>query len=467
MDKTRGYLYPQIRHRLVIREHGIGHHPEMPYYDRSMWPMEQSIAQHARLMPARSVAVSRQSGSYLVFTALCFNMVLCFISTRGAIHMSNAVVIVCEMTIITAGLYAIRFLISDRAVRLSGVTAVFLIGLRFINPGLDLKILHDIAIMYIFYMLGTLASIHEGNRVLWIAMAIIIPIGLFEALFPTQFGAMFNVWSYYVDKGVISASTINYSHTTSFVSGSRGGTETRTFLPFLLGPTRFSSVFLEPVSMGNFSAIAFAWCLSTRIGSWKMRGLLVALAAACFVLADSRFAFGCWILMLALRMSPFWRSRFAVFCLPLLAMLGLVVAGSLHGLPGVVPGIVHDDFAGRLLFSGRLLDYWGLPQWFALEPSQVYTSDTGYAYVINNLGLPLALFLLSIFAFHRPQTPEAISMKAMIAVYMATSLCIGANMFTIKTAAICWFLYGAANVTSSTLARDTRQNNFKNNAHKW
>jgi putative polymerase len=428
--------------------------------------MEQGIVPDTRFMPTRSVAVARQSGSYLVFTALCFNMVLCFVSTRGNIHMSNAVVIVCEMTILSTGLYTIRFLISDQVVRLSGVMAALLIGLRFINSGLDLKILHDIAIMYIFYMLGTLASVQEGNRVLWIAMAIIIPIGLFEALFPTQFGAMFDVWSYYVDKGVISASTINYSHTTSFISGSRGGQESRTFLPFLLGPARFSSVFLEPVSMGNFSVIAFAWCISTRIGSWKTRGLLIALAAVCLVLADSRFAFGCWILMLAFRMSPFWRSAYTVFCLPLLAMLGLVVAGTLRELPGVVPAIVNDDFAGRLLFSGRLLDYWGLPQWFGLAPSQIYTSDTGYAYVINNLGLPLALFLLSIFAFHRPKTQEALAMKAMIAVYMATSLCIGANMFTIKIAAICWFLYGAANVTPSTSARDTRQSHFKNTAHK-
>ena len=191
------------------------------------------------LCPARSVAVARRSGSRLVFTALCFNMVLCFISTRGNIHMSNAVVIVCEMTILIVGLYVIRHLISDQAVRVSGVMAVFLIGLRLINPGLDLKILHDIAIMYIFYELGTLASVQEGNRVLWIAMAIIIPIGLFEALFPAQFGAMFDVWSYYVDKGVISASTINYSHTTSFISGSRGGQESPNLSPVLAWPSTF------------------------------------------------------------------------------------------------------------------------------------------------------------------------------------------------------------------------------------
>jgi hypothetical protein len=41
------------------------------------------------------------------------------------------------------------------------------------------------------------------------------------------------------------------------------------------------------------------------------------------------------------------------------------------------------------------------------------------------------------------------SMKAMISVYMATSLCIGANMFTIKTAALLWFLYGTTNAVRS------------------
>jgi len=139
------------------------------------------------------------------------------------------------------------------------------------------------------------------------------------------------------------------------------------------------------------------------------------------------------------------RSRLVIFCLPLLAMFVLLIVGSLHEMPGVQPSILTDDFPGRLLFSGRLLDYWNLPQWFGFAASQVYTSDTGYAYVVNNLGLPLALFLLGIFAIQTPRTPEALSMKAMITVYMATSLCIGANMFTIKTAALCWFLYGAAN----------------------
>jgi putative polymerase len=394
---------------------------------------------------AKTLDAMSHAGARLVLAAVTFNLALCFISTRGNLHISNTEVAGIEIMILAAGLYFCRHLVSGQEMRISGLVVLFLIGLKFINPALDLKILHDLGITYIFYELGMLTSVGQGGRVLWIVMAIVIAVAAFEVLLPIKFGMVFDVWSYYVDKGVITADTINYANTTSFISGARGGQEARSFLPSILGAQRFSSVFLEPVSMGNFSVITFAWCLSTKSGDWRWRALLVACAGACFVLADSRFAAACWVLMLLFRITPLHRSRFVIFCLPLLAMLALLVNGSLHEMPGVVPAIVNDDFAGRLLFSGQLLNSWGFTQWLALAPSAVYTSDTGYAYVINNLGLPLAILLLGGFAFHKPATPEGLAMKAMITIYMATSLCIGANMFTIKTAALCWFLYGAAN----------------------
>jgi len=405
---------------------------------------------------ARTLNPIHHAGPRLVLAAVSFNTALCFFSTQSSRHISNAEVAAVEIMIMAAGLYFCRHLVSAQAMRIAGLITLFVIGLKFINTGLELKILHDIGITYIFYELGRATSIRESNRVLWIVMAIVLLVAAFEVLLPTQFGKVFDVWSYYVDKGVISATTINYSKTTSFISGSRGGQEARSFLPSILGAQRFSSVFLEPVSMGNFSVITFAWCLSTKLGDWRLRALLVGCAAACFVLADSRFAAACWMLMLLFRMTPLHRSRFVIFCLPLLALLALLVNGSLHDMPGVVPAIVNDDFPGRLLFSGRLLDSWGFTQWFALAPSAVYTSDTGYAYVINNLGLPLALLLLGAFAFHKPATPEGLAMKAMVTVYMAASLCIGANMFTIKTAALCWFLYGAASSLAAPVKNTAR-----------
>jgi putative polymerase len=386
------------------------------------------------------------SGPRLVFAALIFNLVLCLITTRGGIHMSNAIVAVAELLIMSIGLLTIRHRITPRVVQVMGMIAVFLVGMKLLNPGLDLKIVHDLGIMYVFYELGMMSTQQTANRLVWLVMMIVVAFGLFELILPNIYVTFFDIWTYYIDKGVISASTINYSNTGFFVSGDRAGQLSRTFFPSLLGAHRVSSVFLEPVSMGNFSVIIFAWCLSTRLDLSFKKLFLYGLAAFCFVLGDSRFASGCWMLMLLLRMTPLYRSSFIVICMPLAAVLGLVFAGSIHALPGVSPSIMEDDFGGRLLFSGRLLDYWQPEQWFALAPSQVYTADTGYAYVINNLSLPLALFCLAIFAFNRPRTDEAASMKAMIAVYMATSLCIGANMFTIKTAGLMWFLYGAANV---------------------
>jgi len=400
------------------------------------------------LASARTTTRNSGLGLSLVLTALLFNIVLCFVGTRGNIAISNTIVIVCELMILAAGLYLIRERISQRAVRISGALIMLLIGMKFINPGLDLKIIHDLAIMYIFYELGLLATLQDGNRLLWIAMVIVLGVSAFEVLFPDRFGAVFDVWTYYVDKGVIPVDTVNYSNTTQFISGTRSGEEARSFFPSLLGIQRFSSVFLEPVSMGNFSVISFGWCLSTKIGRPWIRWALIVLAAVCAVLADSRFAFACWAIMLLVRMTSLYRFRLVVFCLPVAAMLALLITGTLHEMPGVRPAINVDNFPGRLLFSGQLLDYWGFPQWLGLAPSPVYTSDTGYAYVCNNLGLPLALFMWAIFAAHRADTVEAMSMKAMVAVYAATSLCIGANMFTIKTAALCWFLYGSASAVS-------------------
>lgn len=72
-------------------------------------------------------------------------------------------------------------------------------------------------------------------------------------------------------------------------------------------------------------------------------------------------------------------------------------------------------------------------------------SRYGLRYITNNLGLPLTLFLLGLFTMHPARTEAAVSMKAMISLYFATSLCIGASVFTIKTSALLWFLYGTTN----------------------
>jgi putative polymerase len=396
-------------------------------------------------------------GPVLVMIAVGFNAVLCLISTVVGIHFSAATVVVCEIVILAFGFYGARERITQPAIRIILTLTVLLLGMKLINPGLDLKILHDLAIAYVFYLLGTMLTLQQATRLLWIVIIGVLAVSSVEVLLPNLYSSLFNVWGYYVDKGVLQ-NAINYGNTTSFISGIRGGSEARTFFPALLGQSRFSSVFLEPVSMGNFSVIIFAWCLSTRMRTTRLTVLLVSVAALCAILSDSRFAFVCWFLMLLLRSTPLHRSKFVIFCTPIFAMMAILMFAQVKPMIFGHPYIMSDDFPGRLLFSGRLLNDWGWQQWFALAPSSIYVSDTGYAYAINALGLPLALFMLALFAAQPAKTREAASMKAMLTVYMATSLCIGANMFTIKTAALVWLLYGATNAMPALLPTASRPN---------
>ena len=354
-------------------------------------------------------------GAWLVLASAVFNVGLCFINTRHWTMVTNAEIIVTELMIMTVGLVAIRDRLTMAMMQLAALTVALLIGMKLINPTLNLKILHDLAIMCIFYKLGTTASRQEASRLVWILMAMVLAVGIFELLFTATFGDILDVWSYYVNKGVIGQNTVNYSGTNLYLSGDRGALN-RTFFPGLLGSHRVSSIFLEPDSLGNYAVIMFAWCMSSTTGTRRARRCLLALSVLCFILSDGRFAAGCCAAMLVIRLTPLIRSRLVVFLMPLMVMVALTITGSLNELQGILPRIEIDNLGGRLLFSARLLDYWHLPQWLGLAPSQVYTADTGYAYVANNLGLPLALLFLALFAMHRPATPEAVVMKSMVSV---------------------------------------------------
>lgn len=396
-----------------------------------------------------SVALPVKSlGKWLVMASATFNLVLCFASTRGWIHAGSAFVAGVEMTILAIGFWAVRTCLSWRAIAIIWVVCADLVGVKMINPGVSLKIIHDLGIAYIFYHLGRQGGLRQADSAAWLTMWAVLAVGMFELLATNLFGQIFNIWQYYVQKGVISATTINYGNSTFFRSGDRGGSMTRTFFPGLLGPHRVSSIFLEPVSLGNYASVIFAYVLSVARNQAGQRHLCLAAATLfCVILGDSRFASGCCLLMAAMRFMPFRRSAWVAFLMPICVATALLVVGSLNERPGIAPAIVTDDLKGRLLFSARLLDYWNIGQWFAFAPSPIYTADTGYAYVVNALGLPLALLLLGIFAFHRCVTPEARLMRTMISTYFSASLCIGAAAFSIKTAALLWLAYGALDVS--------------------
>ena len=102
--------------------------------------------------------------------------------------------IIVEAAILAAGAFLIRKRITSEFLQVTFLLVTYLVALKLINPGADLKILHDIAIMYIFYKLGASASIETGNRTLWAVMIVVLGLGLFELLDLRAFGKVFDVW---------------------------------------------------------------------------------------------------------------------------------------------------------------------------------------------------------------------------------------------------------------------------------
>ncbi len=396
-------------------------------------------------LPAGSARSRRWgwAGPVLTVAATTFNLVLCFINTKHWMTVGTLHVALCSLAIEGAGLLVVWQDVGLASLEVAALTGLGVAGLAALNPALDLKIVFDLAIPPVFFLLGRRTALRDADRVLGWLLVLVIAVGLVEIEFTDLFQTQLDILGFYTNKGLVDVNATNYNANQFFTSAERSADAGRTMLPFLFGPHRVSSIFLEPISMGGFPIVGLAWLLSVRLPWTFRRWMLLCGIGLCIVLPDSRYAALSCLLLAAFRFVP-WRTSSAVAALlPIAAVLGLLLLGAATLQPFEVPLLLSDDFPGRLTYSGKLLFSWGWADWLNLDPTPTYTSDTGYAYLVKGVGLPLALLLL----FHAASgrlAGRAATMRGMVALYAATALCIGASFFSIKTAGLLWFLYGAA-----------------------
>ena len=125
--------------------------------------------------------------------------------------------------------------------------------------------------------------------------------------------------------------------------------QARTLLPFL-GEHRVSGIFLEPVSVGNFGAIAFAWVLLRDYRRvWVFITKILAILTI-LVLADARFGFYFCIFELAIYLlAPMIRPT-TLFIAPFFAMISLAIYAGPDWREAF-----SNDIAGRFLHTGLVL----------------------------------------------------------------------------------------------------------------
>ncbi len=378
-------------------------------------------------------SLRRQLATIAVLGGLTFNAFLCFLNTN-VMAVRESHVMLFEMALIGCAFLAAL----GRRIDFYLVSAFFLsymLLLFALRGEVDLKAVRDVLIPIGFYFMGTqVRDIRLADRLVTTSIAIVLVFGLFEYFLTELYLDFFNVLGYFIARGSLTLEDTFGATRGLFISGLRP--EPRTLLSFL-GQHRVSSVFLEPVSAGNFGAIVFAWALFRA--DMRFRFAVMAAAIATVVLADARFGFYTCILMTL--MLPFYRlvAKPVWLTLPFLLLALIAIYGLATGTDGGA-----NDIAGRFKVTAAILTRLDLPVVLGIATTDEFTADSGLAYTLTKFGLFGFIALWAALVFAPFRDARAWSFHSMVLIYLLLLMIISNSFFSIKTAALLWFILGTA-----------------------
>ncbi len=380
----------------------------------------------------------------VVIAAVLFNAILALVNSN-LVALNSTPVIASEILIDGAAIVLIFSSWDERklpwlilALFLSFLGAVFSLG----SETFDAKFLRDVLIIPIFVMLGLCATRLSVVRVLIATQSIVLAVMLFEGAMSIEFGKIFNVASYYVNTRGFSTSEF-WSSTTSdlFVSATRPGE--RFLLPFL-DIHRLSSIFLEPVSLGNYCVIG-AMILGALWDDIRGVARLFLIISILIILVgcDGRFATSILVIVLVTRLATPWLPRYAnIVYLPAILSLSAFVSIQFN------LSTEGDDFPTRTAGSIKMLSKMSVADIFGMNSQSAYAvMDSGIAYLLYSQSIIGAAVLWMAVAVALPQKDRAsVFFAHMTSIYFGLNLLISYSVFSIKTAGLLWFAYGAIDI---------------------
>ena len=394
-----------------------------------------------RPSPARPQPVADASGKRRLLLAILigatvYQAVLCFVHTHF-FKTTTAVVGAAELCIYIACAVLLLKRIELSFVAILAMVGAYLLSLALLRSSLDPKGFRDIIILVLFYFLGrNFGDVKFADRALKVIICIVLVMGFFELLLTDLYSNLFNVFSYYLSQGNMTGN--NWVEGSKLaLNGVRPEGIGRTILPSLLGSHRVSSIFLEPVSMGNFSVIVAAWGLSKGGEQWRQMVLFCGAAAIMIALADSRYGMVTVALMILARLALHGVSNRMVMVLPFVCAVILVLFGMYYG------SRYGDNIPGRLYSSGITMIGFGAAEIFGLAGYNVNFGDMGYSIILTRFGL-LGLTVLWVCLWMMKMRDEpGERFRTYVVIYMSLILCIsGTSLFALKSAGVLWFLLG-------------------------
>ena len=374
---------------------------------------------------------------WILILALIYQAVLCAVHTNvHSISMTGVATV--ELCIYLACFAVLIKHIRPEFLVIAALSMSYLLLMAILRNQLDPKGFRDVMIPILFYGLGRqIGDLKYADRLLKIMVWVVLFFGFFELLFLDAYSKIFNIFSYYVSQGGLTAGSNWAQGSVLGLNGIRPEGIGRTILPSLIGNHRISSVFLEPVSLGNFAVITAAWGLSKRFDDIKNMIFFLVAALVMIALSDSRYGMVTVGVLVVLRCIPIRRKDSWMIALPFLSVALLLAVGEWY------QGGYTDSMLGRLYVSGQTMMDMNLGMIFGLDGFNVAYGDMGYPTLLTHWGALLCIFLWIAFWMLKMDDERGDRFRSYTTLYMSLILCVsGTSLFALKTAGVLWFLVG-------------------------
>jgi putative polymerase len=333
-------------------------------------------------------------------------------------------------------------------VLLLALVGIFIVR-TLISGEFEPKYLRDVALIPSFVLLGMAYTRRSTDATVWILHLIVSGIFAIELLAVDVYEYVLGVKDYYISTRGNVVDEFWNPDSDLYFSATRPQAR---FVPLLEGP-RTSSVFLEPVSLGNYCVIASSYVLARSNHLSGSRRVFYGVSIILMLIGcDGRLAIVTTMLLLGLaaaaRSSSVLQSYPAWLYLPVLCVIvpSVVMLGGFH--------TGEDDFEGRLAHTVAVLANFDRLDWLGLSSKQLLASmDSGLAYLIISQSLPgLAMLWAFIFFPTKNIAYDRLFYSHAIALYLSVTMMVSYSIVTIKTAGLMWFVLGTMITSNPKLA---------------
>lgn len=388
--------------------------------------------------PSRQITILPDMVGWLLLSAMFYNAVLAFVNSH-IFSVSIAIVMASEMMIVgTVFAIVMLNLPNYKSIRLPATyllfSAIIFLYVSIAQEHIYLKSIRDILIIVGFFMLGTLTDEKAIVRTIMIAAALVFAFIVVDGFFTTAYVYLFEPASYYLNTRGIEVLEVDEIG----IFKNALGYETR--FSFNIVDHRVSSLFLEQVSLANFSMILMIFLSAFWTKLSKASRLFIFSTIILAVLTnDTRTGMALAIIVfIGHFLFPFLPRFSTLIYMPLLLILSFLLFYDPNSVR------MQDNLPGRIGHSLRILANmeW---EWFVSGSiEQIVTSaDSGFGYIIFTqtiLGL-LAFWLFCTLSLSYDGS-ETKRFAHNLNCYVFINLLVGAAIFSIKTSAPLWIIAG-------------------------